>query len=131
MNERALVITIAAILYVVTGLGYSIGTVPVTRYLIRYRGLPTFRGIRFYADGFFDRRGINWVIAASIAFIVLGVLFLFVAYGLWNSMKLGGIAALILFPIVMLVSICSLAPLPWVIEPIKIVLVLIGWGTLK
>jgi len=66
MNERVLVITIAAILYIITGLGYSVGTIPVTRYLIRNRSLPVFWGIHFYADGFFDRRGINWVIGASI-----------------------------------------------------------------
>jgi len=131
MSERTLVITIAAILYLVTGLGYSIGTIPVTRYLINNRTLPAFWGIHFYAGGFFDRRGINYVIAASITYIVLGVLFLFVAYLLWNSMKLGGIVALVLFPIVILVSIGALAPFPWVIEPIKIVLVLIGWATLK
>jgi hypothetical protein len=46
-------------------------------------------------------------------------------------MILGGIVALILFPIVILVSIGSLAPFPWVIEPIKLVLVLIGWSTLR
>jgi len=131
VNERALVITIAAILYLITGLGYSIGTVPVTRYLIRNRSLPTFWGIHFYAGGFFDHRGINWVIGASLTFIVSGVLFLFVAYWLWNSMMLGGILALVLFPIVILVSIGSLAPFPWVIEPIKLALVLIGWSTLQ
>lgn len=131
MNERALVITIAAALYVVTGLAYSIGTIPVTRYLIRHRSLPTFGRIRFYEGSFFDRQGINAVILASLAFIVLGVLFLWVGYLLWNSMKLGGVAAFVLFPIVILVSIGSLAPFPWVIEPIKLALVLIGWNTLK
>jgi len=130
MNERVLVITIAAILYIITGLGYSVGTIPVTRHLIRNRSLPVFWGINFYEGGFFDRRGINWVIGASVTFIVSGVLFLYVAYLLWNSMLLGGIIAIALFPIVILVSIGSLAPFPWVIEPIKIILVLIGWSTL-
>lgn len=130
MNERILVITIAAILYLITGLGYSVGTIPVTRYLIRNRSLPVFWGIHFYAGGFFDRRGINWVIGASVVYIISGVLFLYVAYLLWNSMILGGILALVLFSIVFPVSIGSLAPIPWVIEPIKIILVLIGWSTL-
>jgi hypothetical protein len=80
MNERAFVITIAAILYLVTGLGYFVGTVPVTRYLICNRSLPIFWDIHFYEGGFFDRRGINWVIGASVAFILSGVLFLIVAY---------------------------------------------------
>ena len=131
MNDRSLIITFGVILYLITGLGYSIGTVPVTRYLVRNRSLPAFWGIHFYEGGFFARRGINWVIAASIAFIVLGVLFLLVAYLLWNSMILGGIAALVLFPIVILVSIGSLAPFPWVIEPVKLALVLIAWSALR
>lgn len=130
MSGRSLVITVAAVLYLLTGLGYSIGTIPVTRYLIRNRSLPTFGGIHFYENSFFDHKGIKWVIAASITYIMLGVLFLFVAYLLWNSMKAGGIVAVILFPIVILVSIGSLAPIPWVIEPIKIVVVLIGWSSL-
>jgi hypothetical protein len=41
MIERIPAITIAAALYIVTGLAYSIGTIPVTRYLIRYRSLAT------------------------------------------------------------------------------------------
>lgn len=129
--ERAPVITIAAVLYIVTGLAYSIGTIPVTRYLVRHRSLPTFGRIRFFEGGFFDRQGINAVILASLAFIVLGLLFLWVGYLLWNSTKLGGIVALALFPIVILVSIGSLAPFPWVIEPLKLLLVLLGWSTLS
>jgi hypothetical protein len=131
MIERIPVITIAAALYIVTGLAYSIGTIPVTRYLIRYRSLPTFGRIRFYEGSFFDRQGIHAVILASLAFIVLGMLSVWVGYLLWNSWKLGGIAALVLFPIVMLVSIGSLAPFPWVIEPLKILLVLLGWRSLS
>lgn len=129
--ERAPVITFAAVLYIVTGLAYSIGTIPVTRYLVRHRSLPTFGRIRFYEGGFFDRQGINAVILASLAFIVLGLLFLWVGYLLWNSTKLGGVLALALFPIVMLVAIGALAPYPWVIEPLKLLLVLLGWRTLS
>ena len=44
MNDRSLIITFGVILYLITGLGYSIGTVPVTRYLVRNRSLPAFWG---------------------------------------------------------------------------------------
>ncbi|HLF75712.1 MAG TPA: hypothetical protein VI524_15250 [Anaerolineales bacterium] len=131
MIERTPLITIAAVLYIVTGLAYSIGTIPVTRHLIRHRSLPAFGRIHFYEGSFFDRQGIHAVIAASLAFIALGVLFLWVGYLLWHSMKLGGIATLVLFPIVMLAAIGSMAPFPWVIEPLKVLLVLLGWRTLS
>lgn len=131
MHDRTVVITVAAVLYFVTGIGNVVGTVPVTSYLIRNRGLPTFGGIRFYEGGFFDRQGINWVIAASLSYIVLGVLFVLVAYWLWNSLRIGGILALVLFPIVMGISIGSLAPIPLVIEPVKVILVLIAWSSLN
>ena len=131
MQDRATAITIAAILYLITGIGNAIGTIPVTRHLIRNRTLPTFGGIRFYEGGFFDRQGINWVIAASLSYIALGVLFVLVAYWLWNSMSIGGILAVVLFPIVMGVSIGSLAPIPLVIEPIKITLVVVAWNSLN
>ena len=130
MQDRATVITIAAIFYFVTGIAYSIGSIPATRHLIRNRTLPGFGGSRFYEGGFFDRQGINWVIAASLAFMLLGVGFILVGFWLWNSMRIGGIAALVLFPIVFGISIGSLAPIPWIIEPIKIILVIIGWSSL-
>jgi len=95
MQDRATIITIAAIFYIVTGITYSIGSIPATRTLIRNRSLPIFGGIRLYEGGFFDRQGINWVIAASLAFILLGVGFIFVGFWLWNSMRIGGIAALV------------------------------------
>lgn len=131
MVGRSTVIDIAAILYWITGLAYSIGTIPVTRYLIQNRSLPVFGGIRFYEGGYFDRHGIDWVIFASLSFILLGLLFVITGYWLWNSMSIGILAALVLFPIVMLVSIGSLAPFPLVLEPIKIILVLIGWILLR
>ena len=131
MQDGATVITIAAVLYVLTGIAYSIGTIPATRYLIRNRRLPVFGRIRLYEGGFFDRRGIDAVIWASLAFIVLGVLFVVVGFWLWKGMRIGGIAAFVLFPAVMLVSIGSLAPIPWVLEPAKLVLVLLGWGSLE
>ena len=131
MNERTTLVTVTAILYLLSGAAYAIGTIPVSRYLIRFRQLPTFGGIRFYEGGFFDRHGINWVIAASILYIILGVAFILVGYWLWNSMKIGGIAGVILFPIVIAISIGSLAPFPWILEPIKVVLLLLSWSALS
>ena len=130
MQDRTTLVAIAAILYFATGLGYSIGNVPVTGYLIRNRTLPTFGGIRLYGDGFFDHQGINWVIAASLLLNVLGIGFIPVGYWLWNSMKIGGIAALILFPIVIALFLGAGAPIPLLVEPLKIILVLIAWSSL-
>lgn len=117
MGDRDPLTAIAAASYVVTGLGYAIGTLPITRYL-------------FYAGGWFDRRGISWVIAASVAFVALGLGFVGVGWLLWDSSLLGGVAAVILFPIVIAVSIGSLAPVPWLLEPLKLLLVLLSWGSL-
>lgn len=131
MDDPSTAITIASLLYWLTGLAYAIGTLPVTGYLIRNRSLPVFQGIRFYENSFFDRRGINWVIFASLVYIALGLLFVLVGYWLWKSWTIGVITAITLFPIVMLISIASLAPFPLVVEPIKIVLILLGWSSLK
>jgi hypothetical protein len=131
MQERTTIVTVTAILYVLTGAAYSIGTIPVSRHLIRFRGLPTFGGIRFYEGGFFDRHGINWVIAASLLYIFLGVAFILVGFLLWNSIRAGAILAFVLLPIVLAVSIGSLAPFPLVLEPIKLILVLLSWSSLS
>lgn len=131
MEERDSFITLAAMLYVATGLGYSLGTIPVSMHLMRNRTLPEFLGIRFFEGGFIERRGIDAVIVASLALIVLGAVFVIVGFWLWNSMRLGGILALVLFPFVMLVSVGSLAPVPMVLEPVKMLLVLVGWSSLR
>jgi hypothetical protein len=131
MQERTTLVTVTAILYLLTGVAYSIGTIPVSRYLIRFRQLPTFGGIHFYEGGFFDRHGINWVIAASLLYILLGIGFILVGFLLWNSKGAGAVLAVALLPIVLAVSIGSLAPFPLVVEPIKVIFVLLSWSSLS
>lgn len=132
MDDRSSLLSVTAVLYFATGLGYSLGSIPFHMHLIRTRTFPELFGIRFYAGGFIERLGgIDAVILGSWAFIVLGILFIPAAFWLWGSMKAGAILALALFPFAMFVSVGFLAPGPMVVEPAKVILVLIAWNSLR
>ena len=45
-------------------------------------------------------------------------------------MKIGGILAIVLFSFEMFLAVGFMAPVPIVLLPIRIVLVLLGWGSL-
>lgn len=132
MDDRSSLVSVTAVLYFATGLGYSLGSIPFHMHLIRTRTFPELFGIRFYAGGFIDRLGgIDAVILGSWAFIILGTLFIPAAFWLWGAMKAGGILALALFPFAMFISIGFGAPGPMVVEPAKIMMVLMAWSSLR
>lgn len=132
MDDRSVLVSVTAGLYFVTGLGYSLGSIPFHMHLIRTRTFPEVFGITLYDGGFFNRLGgIDAVILGSWAFIVLGLLFIPVAFWLWGSMKAGGILALALFPFAMVLISGFGAPGPMVVEPAKTILVLMAWGSLR
>lgn len=131
MNDRTTLVAITSILYFATAFGYSIGNIPFTAYIVRNRTLPTFAGIQFYAGGFFDHQGIDWVIAASFLLHLVSFAFFPVGYWLWNSVRLGGIVALVLFPVAMAIFLGAGAPYPPIVETLKVALVLFAWASLK
>jgi len=130
IESRTTLVTVAAAIYFITGLPYAVGSIPVTAHLVKDRTLPIFAGITFWGGSFLARQGMNWVIASSVAFILVGVAQAVAGFLLWNSLKSGAILALVSFPAVMAISIGGGAPIPLLIEPVKMLLVFLAWSSL-
>jgi len=127
---RSTPITIAAIVFLVTGVLYAIGSIPVTAHILSERTLPVIFGIPFYRGSFFAEQGMGWVITSSIAYIAVGIADVIIGILLWNSRKAGAILALATFPVIMVISIGGEAPAPLLLEPIKLLLIGLGWTLL-
>lgn len=126
MSSKSTPITIAAIAFFITGLLYAIGSIPVTAHILSERTLPVMFGIPFYQGSFFAQQGISWVIASSIAFILVGAADVVIGILLWKQRKAGALLALVTFPVLMVISIGGEAPLPLLVEPIKLLLIWFG-----
>ena len=126
IEDRSLVLTAAAVIYVATGLLYALPSIPLTLYIVREQALPVFAGIPFYQGSFFADQGMNWVIGASLAWIAVGILDIAIGIYLWNLRKIGWYLAVVAFVIVMTIAVGGEAPYVLIIEPIKLLLVWIG-----
>ncbi len=113
-----------------TGLLYALGSIPVTAHILRERTLPVILGIPFYQGSFTARQGFNWVIASSFAFILVGVAQVVAGYLLLNSLRSGAILAVVAFPVIMAISIGGGAPVPLLLEPVKLLLAMLSWSSL-
>jgi hypothetical protein len=126
-NEtRSTPITIAAITFFITGLLYAVGSIPVTAHILREGTLPVIFGIPFYQGSFFAQQGMGWVIASSIAFILVGIADVVTGMLLWDSRKAGALLAIVTFPVIMIISIGGEAPVPLLVEPFKLLLIWFG-----
>jgi hypothetical protein len=131
VEPRQPLVTITALLYAASGIPYTLGNLPILVHLLRYRTLPVIAGIPFYRGSFIANQGINWVIASTAIFVLLGVLSIAVAALLWNSRRAGALLALAMFPIIAAISIGGEAPIPLCLEPLKVVLIVLSWNSLR
>jgi len=131
LKPRPAALTAASIFSFISGLIYTPGSIYLTGLFLRYRSLQTIFGITFYKGSFIHQLGMNWVIAANILFILLGIGNVISGVLLWRKQKSGGLLAIILFPLIMAVSIGGEAPAALLLEPIKLALVLISWRSLE
>jgi len=131
IETRSTPLTVGAIAFFVTGLLYSLGSIPVTAHILSERTLPVILGIPFYSGSFFASQGMSWVIASSFAFILVGVADILIGFFLWKSLKNGALLAIATFPLIMAISIGGEVPLPLLVEPIKLLLIWPGRSSLR
>lgn len=131
MAESNRLITLASQLHYVYGILISLGTLPFAIYLIRNREVPVFFGIRAFGDGFIERLGgLDALVYSSGASIVAALLNLLPAFWLARGEKLGGIIALVLFPVNMFFTLGYNAPAPILLGLANVILVIGGWRSL-
>jgi hypothetical protein len=121
----------SAVLYLLTGLGFGIGSAFVLPYMVQNRELPIIFGIRASGGGFIEGWGIDALIIAQALLLVVSLLEIVAGYVLWKSRRWGAMLGLGLFPVSFVLAIGLLLPAKLVVDPFRVALLLAGWKTLR
>jgi hypothetical protein len=92
---RTPLVTVLTIVVVIDALGWAFGVLPVLKYALTHRNLPTVGGIRLLS-GPIEALGIEAVIVTGIVFVVISGLKLLAAYWIWQMRLDGAILEIIL-----------------------------------
>ncbi len=92
---RSPLITVLTIVVIFEALAWILGVLPVLKYALAHRELPTVGGIRLLS-GPIEALGIEAVIVTGIVFVVVSGLKLLAAYWLWHARMDGAILEIIL-----------------------------------
>ncbi len=92
---RTTLITVLTIVVIFEALAWILGVLPVLKYALAHRELPTVGGIRLLS-GPIEALGIEAVIVTGIVFVVVSGLKLLAAYWLWHARMDGAILEIIL-----------------------------------
>lgn len=130
-QPRSGAIAAAACLYLLLGLGFPIANVFIVRSARRTGRLPEAFGIQFLAGPLSQRYGVNAALAGTVPFAVVSLLEAVAGYWLWQSRRKGGLLALLLFPAALVFWIAYELPIPFVIGPLRLLLLALGWKSLR
>lgn len=121
----------SAVLYLLTGLGFGIGSAFVLPYMVQNRDLPIIFGIRASGGGFIEGWGIDALIIAQALLLAVSLLEIVTGYVLWKARRWGAMLGLGLFPVSFVLAIGLLLPARLVIDPLRAALLLAWWKTLR
>lgn len=124
-------ITVAAIVFAISGFGAVSGAIPSILYMRQTGELPGMGNVRFYGGALFDRLwGVRGVMVSLVPFAVLGSFEVLAGVWLWQSLQVGGILALWLTPLAVIFIVGHGAPFFLVVVPLRVILVALAWSTL-
>lgn len=130
--DRDLPLTAAAGLFLLSGaIGVAFGIVGFVT--IGSTGtLPGVGGIRFWGDAGFEALwGVDGVRLSLIPWAVLGVAEAVAGWGLWRSRRWAGVLGLALTPFALVFVFGYGAPFAMVVLPLRVALLVAGWGKLE
>lgn len=127
---RTSLITITTVVILFDALGWAFGTLPVLKYALAHRDLPTVGGIRLLS-GPLEALGIEAVVVSGIVFVVVSGLKLLAAYWLWHARMDGAILAIILLGLSALFWYAFELPFGPLGGIIQIILVALVWNNLS
>jgi hypothetical protein len=130
-RQRSGATTLAAILYCWFGLAFLVSSMLIAVYTLRNGRLPVVFGIDMMAGPFSERFGVYGAIMAALPWGVVNVLEMLAGYWLWRSRKPGGMLALVLLPLGAIFWIGYALPVMVVIGPLRVLLLVWGWKTLR
>lgn len=126
---RTPLITVLTFVIIFEALAWIFGVLPVLKYALAHRDLPTMGGIRFLS-GPIEALGIEAVIVTGIGFVVVSGLKLLAAYWLWHARMDGAILELILLGLSALFWYAFELPFGPLGGLISIILLALAWPSL-
>jgi len=130
MQTREARMTLASILFFLTGIPLPIFASYTALYVLENRQLPIVFGIRSFGGGFIEGLGVDSFAALGFLFVFVSALDILVGYRLWKWPKNGATLAAILFPVGMFFWIGFLLPGPLAIAILRMLLIASGWKVL-
>ncbi|MFQ5552261.1 MAG: hypothetical protein ACE5EW_00815 [Thermoplasmata archaeon] len=130
-TRRHPAITGAAVLFLFAGgIGVAFGAFGFL-FIASTGQLPGFAGIRFWGGGLFESLGgIPGIMVSLIPWAILGGFEIISGVWLWSSLRRGGWMALALTPAATVFMIGYGAPFGYVVVPLRVLLVILGWRNL-
>lgn len=127
---RSTLVTVLTLVVVFDAVGWAFGVLPVLKYALAHRTLPTIGRMRLLS-GPVEALGIEAVIVTGLVFVVVSGLKLLAAYWLWQARMDGAILELILLGLIAIFWYAFELPLGPLSGGIQLVLLMLAWKTLS
>ena len=131
---RSRPIAVASILFVLLSLAIAIANPPLLAYIAYYRTAPILPLIGDVLDGTTPigiLLGLNGVIALGVVQIATSILAAVAGVWLWRSLIKGGKLGIALLPVDLFFAYGFGIPILYVVPPVRSVLLVAGWRSLR
>ena len=130
MNVSPL-LRLAAILLLISGVGFGVFCIPAIRNLLIGRDIPTVMGLPAYGRGPFERVGIRTTVPLLAGFLLVCILESVAGLLVWGGSKVGAILALALLPAGAIFWWGFTLPFGPIFGLLSTVLILLSWQRLR
>ena len=127
---RSTLVTVLTLVVVFDAVGWAFGVLPVLKYALAHRTLPTIGRMRLLS-GPVEALGIEAVIVTGLVFVVVSGLKLLAAYWLWQARMDGAILEIILLGLSAIFWYAFALPLGPLSGGIQLVLLMLAWKSLS
>jgi hypothetical protein len=130
MNVSPL-LRLAAILLLISGVGFGVFCIPAIRNLLTGRDIPTVMGLPAYGGGPFERVGIRTTVPLLAGFLLVCILEGVAGLLLWGGSQVGAILALALLPAGAIFWWGFALPFGPIFALLRTILILLSWQRLR
>ncbi len=129
MNVSPL-LRLAAILTLISGVGFGVFCIPAIRNLINGYDIPIIMGFPAYGRGPFERNGFPTTVPLLVGFLIVCILEVVAGMQVWGGSKTGAILALALLPAGAIFWWGFALPFGPLFAFLRTILILLGWQSL-
>lgn len=130
MNDSPL-LRLAAILLLISGVGFGVFCIPAIRNLLIGRDIPTVMGLPAYGKGPFERVGIRTTVPLLAGFLLVCILENVAGLLVLGGSKVGAILALVLLPAGVIFWWGFALPFGLIFALLRTILILLSWQRLR